>query len=158
MNLFASDREREAKLFRQMAGASSITKLRRAQRRYSESPAVKRLALLKAKAAARHNRSQRFGEAVIDNDLHLNVGIAGQEFRQRGLEDADRRMLASSDPDHSSRPLAQRAQRCDLVFDFLESWGDRVNSRPPASVGETLRVLRVSSRRPSRANYSRLAA
>ena len=61
-------------------------------------------------------------------------------------------MLAGGDADRAGGLLAQRAQRGDLVFDLLEPRRDRRSRRSPASVGETLRVLRVSSRSPSRAS------
>ena len=48
--------------------------------------------------------------------------------------------------------LSRSSASAELVLDLLEARRRRRSSRSPASVGATLRVVRVSSRRPSRAS------
>ena len=65
-------------------------------------------------------------------------------------------MVAGRDPDRAGRLLAQLVSGRELGIDLLESRPDRPSSRSPASVGDTLRVVRVSSRTPSRASSPRM--
>ena len=44
----------------------------------------------------------------------------------------------------------------ELGLDLVEARADRRSSRSPASVGATLRVVRVSRRRPSRSSKPRI--
>jgi hypothetical protein len=60
------------------------------------------------------------GEAVVDNDLDIDVRMIRQEPLQGGLQDGNRRMLASRDPNRAGGLLAQLAQGGELRLDLLE--------------------------------------
>ena len=90
------------------------------------------------------------GQAIVDDELHLDVGIVRQQRRERRPEDRLGRVLARRDADGAggfSRSSLSAASSAPI----LSSAGPSVrSSRSPASVGATLRVVRVSSRTPSR--------
>ena len=62
------------------------------------------------------------GQAVVDDDLHLDVGIVRQEALQSGPEDRIGRVLGGGDPDGAGRLVAQRAQGRQLGVDLVEPW------------------------------------
>ena len=92
------------------------------------------------------------GQAIVDDDLDLDVGMVRQEPPQGRLQDGDRRMLAGRDADRACRLAPQLAERSQLRLDLLEPGSDGLQQPEPASVGATLRVVRVSSRSFSRSS------
>ena len=65
-------------------------------------------------------------------------------------------MLARRDADGAGGLFAQLAQRGELGIDLVEARPHGRSRRSPASVGATLRVVRVSSRSPSRSSSPRM--
>ena len=96
------------------------------------------------------------GQAVVDDDLDLDVGIVRQELRQR----RQRTVSAACSvavirivPAGFSRSSLSAASSASIS----SKRGPRVRSSlSPASVGATLRVVRVRSRSPSRASSPRM--
>ena len=64
------------------------------------------------------------GQAVVDDDLDLDVGIARKELRQSRPEDRLGGVLAGGDPDGAGGLLAQLAQRRQLGVDLVEARTD----------------------------------
>ena len=64
------------------------------------------------------------GEAVIDGELHLDIGVARQQLCQRGPEDRLRGMLADRDADGAGGLVAQLGQGGKLGVDLLEFGAD----------------------------------
>ena len=89
-------------------------------------------------------------EAVVDADLDVEVGIERQKAGDRRQEDRLGRLVADGNPDRSCRFVAQLGQGRQARFDPVEMRGDVRKRRSPASVVDTLRVVRLSRRRPSR--------
>ena len=75
------------------------------------------------------------GQAVVDDDLDLDVGIVGQELGELGPQDRVGRMLDRGDPDGAGGLVAKFAQRRKLGLDLLEAAGRRSGAavRPPPS-------------------------
>ena len=66
-------------------------------------------------------------------------------------------MFGGGDADGAGGLVPKFAQGRELGLDLVEARARRCRSRrSPASVGETLRVVRVSSRSPSRASSPRM--
>ena len=97
------------------------------------------------------------GQAVVDDELDRDVGIARQQLLQRRPQDRVARHvraavirivpagLSRSSLSAASPPRSPRT-----------AGATRRSSRSPASVGETLRVVRVRRRTPSRASRPRM--
>ncbi|MCY1544627.1 hypothetical protein D9M68_805240 [compost metagenome] len=69
--------------------------------------------------ALRHD----IGKAVIDGDLHLDIGVVRQHLGQPGPEYGVDGMLGGRDANIASRLVAQIAQGRQLAVDFLEARG-----------------------------------
>ena len=97
------------------------------------------------------------GQAESTLDLDADVGIVGQQPSPApATGSVPRGMLAGGDADRAGRLVAQLAERGERLLDLLEPRRHACASRrSPASVGATLRVVRVSSRTPSRASRPR---
>jgi hypothetical protein len=76
------------------------------------------------------------GEAIVDGELDLDVGIARQQPGQHGPENRFRRMLAGRDPDRARGLVPQRAQRSQFGVDLLEA-GPKVAEQPFARFGRS---------------------
>jgi hypothetical protein len=96
------------------------------------------------------------GQAGIDAQLDMNVGIARKEPLQRGPEDCRRGMLRGRDADRAGRLLPQLAEGGELRAKLSSAGRSVRNSRSPAAVGATLRVVRVNRRTPSRVSRRRM--
>ena len=74
------------------------------------------------------------GQAVVDDDLHPDIGVVRQQLRQSGPEHRRGRVLARRDADGAGGLVAKLAQRGQLRFD-LSSRGPTAPSRrsPPPS-------------------------
>ena len=75
------------------------------------------------------------GQAVVDDDLDLDVRIVRQEPSQGRPEDRVGRVLAGRDADGAGGLLAQLAQRRQLGLDLVEARARRcaAGARPPRS-------------------------
>jgi hypothetical protein len=76
------------------------------------------------------------GEAIVDGEFDLDVGIARQQLGQCGPENRFRRMLAGRDPDRARGLVPQRAQRRQFGVDLLEA-GRKVAEQPFARFGRS---------------------
>jgi hypothetical protein len=94
------------------------------------------------------------GQAVVDDDLDLDVRIFPQEFRKFRPEDRVSHMVDGTDPNGAGGLVPKFTQGHKLGLDLLKPRAH--GGRSPASVGETLRVVRIRSRTPSRASSPRI--
>ena len=92
-------------------------------------------------------RHGALGGPGLDDDLYLDVRILRQEPLQGRPEDRLGRVLSGGDPDGAGWLLAQLAEGRQLRFDLVEP---RTDASKQAFA--TLRVVRLSSRSPSRAS------
>ena len=60
------------------------------------------------------------GQAVVDDDLHLDVRVVRQELLQRGPEDGPHRVVVRGDADGAGGLVAQLAQRGQLGVDLVQ--------------------------------------
>lgn len=69
--------------------------------------------------------SDDVGEAIIDDELDLDVGTARQELCQRRPKDRLRRMLARGDAHRAGRRLTQCGERRQFGVDLVKARPDR---------------------------------
>ncbi len=74
------------------------------------------------------------GQAVIDDDLDMDVRIFAHQLRDRGPEDRFRRMLAGRDANVSGRLLAKLAQPGQFGIDLVKPGSDGMK-QPFARLG-----------------------
>jgi hypothetical protein len=94
-------------------------------------------------------------QAVVDDDLDLDVGLIGQQLLERGPQYGFGRMLAAV-MRMVPAGLSRSARKAASSTSISSSRGptDR-RRRAPASVGATRRVVRAKSRIPSRSSSAR---
>ena len=95
-------------------------------------------------------------EAVVGDDLYLEVGILAKDLRQPGPQDCLSRVIGRGDADRTRGFVAKLGDGAQFGIDLFEAGSDGPDSRSPASVGATLRVVRVRSRMPSRVSSARM--
>jgi len=85
----------------------------------------------------------------------LHVGEAWQKALENGPEHRIDRVLAPGDADRAGRPVPQLTHPGKCRVNLVEGRPKALQQPLPASVGATLRVVRVGSRRPSWASRPR---
>ena len=96
------------------------------------------------------------GQAVVDDDLDLDVRVPPQKLHELGPKDGVGRIFRRGNPNGPGGLFAKLAQGRQLGVDLLKARTEVRSRRSPASVGETLRVVRVRSLRPRRASSARM--
>jgi alkylhydroperoxidase/carboxymuconolactone decarboxylase family protein YurZ len=88
-----------------------------------------------AAGAAKDVLGDDVGQAVVDDELALDVGILGQELRELRPQDRVDGMIAGRDPDGAGGLVAEVAQSLELGLDLLEPRPPRCRAdvRPPPS-------------------------
>ncbi len=61
------------------------------------------------------------GQAIVDHDLDLDVGILPQEPRELRPQDRVGHVVDGGEPDGAGGPVAEFAQRRELGVDFIEA-------------------------------------
>ena len=69
--------------------------------------------------------SDDVGEAIIDDDLHVDVGIIGQQLSKTRPERRPHRMVVRRDADRAGGLVPQRAQRRQFRRDLVQAWTRR---------------------------------
>lgn len=87
--------------------------------------------------------SDNIRQPVVDKDLDFDVRIVAQEPRKLGQQDRIRRVFGGRDPDGAGRLLARFAHGGESGADLLDPRATVPTRRSPASVSETLRVVRA---------------
>ena len=92
-------------------------------------------------------------QAVVDSDFDVDIGVIRKKSLEGGLQHGDCGMLPGRDPDGSGRFVSKFAASSASISSKRGAIVRR--RRSPASVGATLRVVRVKSRIPSRSSRFR---